>query len=222
MIDRRMSADVAPATDIDALGTAARIETFGPPPPMLAWRHIGARDGFEVASIGPAPQGGILVHGTTTAVEATRPWALDYHIRLDSAWRSLSAMVSCRSLLGHRSIHLEADGNGRWYVDDRLQPHLDGCLDIDLEGSVLTNAFPVRRAALEEVTAWDAPAAYVRVDDLVVERLDQSYRRTNSANADRYSYRAPAFEFACDLVYDGTGFVTGYPGLSVRVPTTTT
>ncbi len=189
---------------------------FEPPPPLLAWRHRDARDGFEVASIARRPGGDIVVHGTTAAVEDARPWVVDYQIRLDAGWRCIGATVGCRSSHGQRTIRLDTDRHGRWYVDERPQPHLDGCLDIDLEASVLTNAFPVHRAALDQALEWDSPAVYVRVESLMVERLDQTYRRLAPADPYRYAYRAPSLDFACELTYDAAGFVTDYPGLAIR------
>jgi hypothetical protein len=38
-------------------------------------------------------------------------------------------------------VTLRADGDGSWVVDGRPAPQLDGCLDVDLESSSMTNAF---------------------------------------------------------------------------------
>jgi hypothetical protein len=62
-----------------------------------------------------------------------------------------------------------------------------------------------------------APAAYVRAAGPSVERLEQEYLRTADQGAhQRYDYTAPAFEFACRLVYDEAGLVLAYPGIAVR------
>ncbi len=112
---------------------------------------------------------------------------------------------------------LEADGAGHWLVDGEAAPHLDGCLDVDLESSALTNALPVHRMALPVGRRAAAPAAYVRAADASVERLEQEYLRTTDQGAHQsYDYTAPAFEFACRLVYDESGLVLSYPGIAVR------
>jgi hypothetical protein len=36
------------------------------------------------------------------------------------------------------------------------------------------------------------------------------------ASGQRYDYTAPAFDFACRLVYDGSGLILEYPGIAVR------
>ena len=107
---------------------------------------------------------------------------------------------------------LEADG-GHWLVDGQAAPRLDGCLDVDLESSAMTNAFPVHRLGLPVGGQAAAPAAYVRALDLAVERLEQTYVRTAD---DSYDYASPAFDFECRLVYDDSGLVLDYPGIAVR------
>ena len=49
--------------------------------------------------------------------------------------------------------------------------------------------------------------------DLRVERLEQRYVRVAERE---YDYEAPAFEFACRLVYGDDGLVLDYPGIAER------
>jgi hypothetical protein len=94
---------------------------------------------------------------------------------------------------------------------------LDGCLDVDLEASAVTNALPVRRMGLPVAAAAAAPAAYVRAVGLAVERLEQTYvRTTDEATCQRYDCTAPAFGFGARLAYDQAGPVLDYPGIAVR------
>src|SRR5689334_17436234 len=115
---------------------------FAAPPALAAWRHRDARDGFEVAFLRPDGEGW-AIDGTTTALEDGQAWAVRYAIRLGSDWTTLGAHVSCRSAAGARERRIEATGAGRWRVDGAPAPALDGCLDVDLESSALTNALPV-------------------------------------------------------------------------------
>lgn len=103
-------------------------------------------------------------------------------------------------------------------IDGGAASHLDGCLDVDLESSSLTNAFPVHRLGLEVGQAAEAPAAYVRALDPEVQRLEQRYvRLSDGAVGQRYHYASPQFGFECELVYDRSGLVIDYPGIAVRV-----
>jgi hypothetical protein len=190
---------------------------FVAPPPTAAWEHHHARSGFEVAYFHLVDDG-VRIEGCTTAIEGGQTWAVDYAIALDTTWTTRRARISGRSASGLRSIVLEADGAGHWLVDGEAVPHLDGCLDVDLESSAMTNAMPVHRLGLPVGGRATAPAAYVRAVDLAVQRLEQSYARvTDESSNQRYDYSAPAFEYAWRLVYDESGLVIDYPGIAVRV-----
>jgi uncharacterized protein len=182
-----------------------------------AWRHLDARAGFEVA-FAHAGGDGRRVEGSTSAVEDGEPWIVAYEIVLAPDGTTRSARVVSRSRHGRREVRLEADGVGAWLVDGAPAPHLDGCLDVDLESSALTNAFPVRRLGLATGEAAEAPAAYVRALDLRVERLGQRYvRLDDDGRRERYRYAAPAFDVTCVLTYGADGLVDDYPGIAARV-----
>lgn len=186
--------------------------TFSDPPRQAAWEHRGARRGFEVV-FAAADGGGWLLEGQTTAVEDGEAWAVRYALAVDSGWVTRRARVCGRA----REVVLEADGAGGWRVDGERAPALDGCLDVDLESSALTNAFPVHRLRLGVGQAADAPAAYVRALDLDVERLEQRYERLGDDGGRQcFAYAAPRFDVFCRLRYDEFGLVLEYPGLAVR------
>jgi hypothetical protein len=190
--------------------------SFRPPPTTACWQHLGARSGFEVAYF----QGlgdGWAVDGTTAAVEDGQTWVVTYSIGLDAAWVTRSAQITARSGSGSRQTLLTADGAGTWLVNDDPAPHLDGCLDVDLESSAMTNTLPVHRLAMAAGGHADAPAAYVRALDLSVARLEQAYGRiADDGPGQRYDYAAPAFGFTSRLVYDESGLVLDYPGIARR------
>jgi uncharacterized protein len=169
--------------------------------------------------LSPGPDG-LTVDGHTTAIEDGEPFSVGYSVELDARWRTRRARLTGRSRAGRRDVSIETDGAGRWTIDGEHAPDLDGCLDLDLESSALTNAFPVHRLALAPGGAADAPAAYVRALDLGAGRLEQHYRRVDDgADGERYDYAAPAFAFTCRLSYDRAGLVLDYPGLAVRADT---
>ncbi len=182
-------------------------------PPSAAWRHAGGRDGFEVVFISSVRQGWRF-DGHTTVVEDGHPWTVRYTITVDRRWHTRRANVWAWSTAGARRRTVRGDGAGRWEVDGVRAPDLDGCLDVDLEASACTNTFPVHRIDTVPGRVVEAPAAYVRVDGLAVERLEQRYG-CRAGNV--YDYEAPAFDFACALHFDRTGLVLEYPGIASRV-----
>ena len=190
--------------------------SFAPLPASAAWHHRGARSGFEVVYFSPHDDG-YRIEGWATAIEDGTTWAVEYAIDVDAVWATRRARIRGRSAAGFCSAGLESDGAGHWLVNGDPAAHLDGCLDVDLEASAMTNALPVRRMGLPVAAQAAAPAAYVRAVGLAVERLGQTYvRTTDEATCQRYDYTAPAFGFGARLVYDESGLVLDYPGIAVR------
>lgn len=189
---------------------------FSALPVAAAWQHRDARLGFEVTYFQPAGHG-YHISGCTTAAEDGQTWVVSYAIKLDETWTTHSARITGRSASGIRHARLEADGRGHWRVDGEAASHLEGCLDVDLESSAMTNALPVHRMDLRAGDRASAPAAYVRALDLRAERLEQDYVRiADEGPYQRYDYAAPVFGFTCRLRYDESGLVLDYPGIAVR------
>jgi uncharacterized protein len=186
-----------------------------PPPSSATWLHRDARTGFEVVYFSD-PDNGHHIEGITTADEDDHAWIVAYEIDVAADWRTRGAGITTRTVDGTRSTDLELD-EGRWRVDGVPVPKLDGCLDVDLESSAMTNAFPVHRMSLDVGQSSAAPAAYVRALDLSVERLEQTYTRLPDEDGrEVYDYESPGHDFSCRLVFDGSGLVLDYPGIAVR------
>lgn len=191
--------------------------SFAELPATAAWSHRDARSGFEVVHL-RQDDDGYRMDGCTTAVEDDQAWFVRYEITVDSAWATRAAHITTRSPIGWHTVLIESDGAGRWLIDGTTAPKLDGCLDVDLESSAMTNMLPVHRLGLPVGGRAAAPAVYVRATDLSVERLEQDYQRAADGGSRQcYDYSAPAFDFACRLIYDASGLVLSYPGIATRV-----
>jgi uncharacterized protein len=186
-------------------------------PAAAAWRHVDARVGFEVL-FPREVAGGYLLEGHSVAVEDGEAWSVRYTIELDATWTARAARVVTRSRTGGHELRLDADGAGAWRVDGADAAQLEGCVDVDLEASVCTNTLPVHRLSLNVGERADVPAAYVRVPDNRVERLEQSYARLPGTDEQlRFDYESPAFDYRAVLEYDEHGFILDYPGIATRV-----
>jgi hypothetical protein len=177
-------------------------------PAFAAWRFVDAVDGFEVVYPGAR-----RLRGCTSAVEGGQPYAVRYDVTLDEDWRTREVHVHADTVAGARSTVLLGDGRGRWTVDGRAAPHLDGLLDVDLEASACTNTLPIHRLLLPPGEVVPAPAVYVRALDLSVGRLDQTYRRRGEGTFD---YTSGGGAFQALLEYDSAGLIVDYPGIAVR------
>ena len=118
---------------------------------------------------------------------------------------------------GKGELTLARDPGGRWIANGELRPDLDGCVDVDFESSAVTNTLPLHRLDFIEGAGIDVPAAFVRADDLRVERLEQRYTLLEAGPEHiLFHYESSTFEFSCDLRYDGSGLVIEYPGIAIR------
>jgi hypothetical protein len=119
---------------------------------------------------------------------------------------------------GKTSVTLSVDSERRWHVGGAHRPDLDGCLDVDIAATPLTNTFPIRRLArLGEGDAVTSPVAWVGVPDLGITRVDQTYHRLAPVGGlDAWEYSDPTHG-AFRLTVDADGLVVEYEGFARRV-----
>jgi hypothetical protein len=190
---------------------------FAALPASAAWQHHGGRIGTECAFFTATG-----FSGCTVAVEDDQRWVVGYEIGVDShSFVTRHARVWHRTDEGLAETVLVADGEGHWTVDGIARGEFDGCLDVDLESSAVTNLLAVRRLDLRVGSHAEAPAAYVRALDLRVERLEQNYLRRSDEDDTRaplaFRYAAPVFSVEVVLRCDAAGLVMDYPHLARRL-----
>jgi hypothetical protein len=139
------------------------------------------------------------------------PFRASYELDCDAAWRVRSLSARVITSAGTRELALSVDSDGRWRVDGRLRPDLDGCVDLDINRTPLTNTLPIRRLSWSPGVPVDLSIAYVSLPELVVRAVQQRYTRL-----DEGCYRYESGSFRADLPVDLHGFVIDYPGLWQR------
>jgi hypothetical protein len=92
-------------------------------------------------------------------------------------------------------------------------PALDGCVDVDISTTPLTNTLPVRRLRLAPGDSTEIQVGYVEVPALTITAVSQRYTRI-----DERTYRYASGSFAADVIFDEDDLVTDYEGLWQRVP----
>lgn len=186
------------------------------PPSDASWTHTGDRAGFEATFFTEVGTGHRMT-GNTTALEPPVLWSVGYDVTVDDSWQTLAVRAWNLTAAGVHELTLSRDTAGRWIANGEPQPALDGCIDVDFESSAVTNTLPLHRLDFTQGIGVDVPAAFVRADDLRVERLEQRYTLlTASRKSLLFRYESSTFEFACELLYDRAGLVVQYPGIAVR------
>jgi hypothetical protein len=106
------------------------------------------------------------------------------------------------------SLTLEHDGEGRWHH----HPELDGCREVDISITPLTNTLPINRLKLEPGESREIRAVYIKVPELTVSVMTQRYTHLGER---LYRYQSEGFQ--ADLTVDEHNFVIDYPGLWRRL-----
>jgi hypothetical protein len=177
---------------------------------ILRWQDWSGR-GWEHAESRSTAEG-FAVESVLSAEDAGMPYALRYRLVCDSEWRVREAEV--RRVGARASLLLHSDGQGRWSDGaGRALRELNGCQDVDISATPLTNTLPINRLRLREGQAAVVRVAYIRCPELTVSSAEQSYMRLAP---NRYRFESDGGRFRCDIEVDEAGFVTIYPGLFRR------
>ncbi len=162
---------------------------------------------------------GFVGSGTVLGISEGAPFRLYYRIKCDSDWRVRKVILELAGPSGEVARTLRADGRGHWRTEEGDPiPELDGCLDIDISVTPLTNALAIRRLGLKPGQARD-----VRVLNVDGPRLKMSvaeHRYTCREQGERggvVTFEVLPNRFSADLATDADGLVHDYPGLFRRV-----
>ncbi len=138
-----------------------------------------------------------------------------YTLITDKKWRTLELRLMVETQPGSmEGIHLLSEGDGHWTdADENAMSELDGCLDVDIQWSPLTNTLPVNRLPLVAHDEQNLRVAYISLPELTVQPVKQRYSRVDATSV-RYS--SETREFVRDLTVDPDGYVVSYPGLFTR------
>ncbi|WP_158057496.1 putative glycolipid-binding domain-containing protein [Halorussus halophilus] len=116
------------------------------------------------------------------------------------------------------SLSISASGDGSWAVDGESAPELDGCLDVDLAVTPLTNTLPIRRLALEIGESATSEVVYLDPRTFEVSKARQQYTRlARDDDGGRYRYESLTTGFTAEVDVDTDGVVCDYPGVFRRV-----
>ena len=146
------------------------------------------------------------------------PASVSYQLSCDANWRVTGLTITAVSAAGSRTLALSADHDGHWLADGQPRPDLDGCIDVDISLTPLTNTLPIRRLTWAPGRAQELDVVYVSAPDLTARRASQRYtllERDADDGAPLYRYESGSFR--ADLTVDGDGFVSDYAGLWRRV-----
>ena len=176
------------------------------------WARMG-EPGQEVCTIETDP--GVVLAGTVVTAFDGEPASVEYLVAADpQSGVTRTVDVVMRWAGSVHTLSLRHGGDGRWWVNDRHDPTLDGLDDVDLGVTPATNTLPIRRLALAVGESGTITAAWVQLPALTVAPLTQRYTRLA---ADRYLDESLSSGYRAHLTVDADGRVQRYEGAWRRV-----
>ena len=185
---------------------------------VAAWERVDGA-GHSLGRLESLPAGW-RCHGVEVLAGPAELLSCWFRVELDEGWHTREVVAGAVDGAGERTLALSADDRCRWTVDGTHRPDLDGCLDVDVAATPLTNTFPIRRlGALAPGDRATLSVAWVEVPDLHVVRVEQTYRRLpDSDGLPTWEYQDPQHgPFV--LTVDADGLAVSYEGFARRVAT---
>ena len=173
----------------------------------ILWRRIDT-SGHETARVYGDDDGWYL-DGSAIFLYEGSPCRLEYFIECDTDWTTRSATVD--GWVGEHVVECEisVSADRLWYLDDQEIKSVEGCIDLDLNFSPVTNLLPLRRLNLKDGGRESVSAAWLKFPSFTLERLEQSYSRIDGSTV---KYESRGGEFVRELKVNQAGLVIDYPG----------
>lgn len=175
----------------------------------ILWRRLD-RPGHEFARVAPGGSGWSL-SGTAVFLHEGAPCRLDYEVRCNERWETVSGRVTGRVGEDEVRVDVAVERGGVWRSNGVEVPAVRGAVDLDLNFSPSTNLLPIRRLNLGVGQEAAVRAAWLRFPSFVFEPLEQTYRRIEATT---YRYESAGGRFTADLTVNDAGLATLYPGLA--------
>jgi hypothetical protein len=158
-----------------------------------------------------------LVDSRVLLVLDDKPVRVEYRLAWDAKWCAREILVRTESLGRVDQLELHGDGQGKWTDGEGARVAvIDGCLDIDISVTPLTNTLPIRRLGLSVDERREMPVAFVRIPDLSTMPVVQSYKFLEATpTGGRYLYQSSTFQ--SELSVDCNDLVVDYATVWERV-----
>lgn len=182
------------------------------------WRSVDEPGVEDVRITGDTS--GVTFTSTLLRLWQGLPLRLTYVLSSDARWHVRELSISAESeMSGVHTVQLLADGVGGWR-DGAGQPlgELQGCIDVDIMATPLTNTLPIRRLALAPGQSQEISVVYISVPTLEFKSFRQRYTRLDDAGGQqRYRYESLSSGFVAELPVDDDGYVIDYPAIWERI-----
>ncbi len=124
-----------------------------------------------------------------------------------------SAAVKGQIGLTPVEVDIRRDEQNCWTLNGEQQPHVAGCVDIDLAFTPATNTLPLRRLQLKRGQAEKVLAAWLVFPTLKLTQLHQTYELRT---AGEFHYTSNGGRFRATIAARPSKLVAEYSGLWIQ------
>ena len=140
-------------------------------------------------------------------------YKVEYFIKTNQNWETLSLEVNSRHSNQTQLIKLEGDGNGNWTSSGKRANQFNGCIDVDIPLTPFTNTLPIRRLKLNQNQTQEIQVIYF---DILKQQVSPIRQRYTCLSGTEYRYENVPNDFEATIQVDESGLVVDYPTLFVR------
>lgn len=179
---------------------------------IIMWKGIYYRS-LEYCEINSSDKA-VEVTATILGIHESTPYKVDYNIKAKPNWE----LVSCRiaSQLGEaadiQTFHRSRSGS--WTRNKQPVEGAEGCTDIDISVSPLTNSFPINRLDLQVDQDREIKVLYIDILNQAIKPATQRYTKLSEFE---YHYQNVPNDFEAVITVDQLGLVKEYPGLFTQL-----
>ncbi|HLY25776.1 MAG TPA: putative glycolipid-binding domain-containing protein [Aggregatilineales bacterium] len=157
-------------------------------------------------------EAGVGVRSVLIGLKDDSPFEVQYQLFCDTTWATREVSLQT---FDQKGISLKADGAGHWTTGAGIAiDSLEGCIDVDITASPLTNTLPIRRLGLLEAgQSAEIAVAWINAPTLTLNAVRQRYTCLGTG---RYRYEGLGTGFQAEITVDEDGLVIDYPGVFRR------
>jgi uncharacterized protein len=156
---------------------------------------------------------GVEVNGLIVGAYEGKIYDVQYSIGLNVLWQTQFIKVISAVEGQGKTTELASDGRGNWNSNGLPVTDLQGCIDVDIPLTPLTNTLPINRLQLADGEEREIKVVYADILRDDIRAVSQRYRRESKL---KYHYENVPNDFEAKILVDEFGFVVDYPGLFSR------
>ncbi len=186
------------------------------PVASAVWRRVDVPDGLGYGCA-RGTASGFRLEATEVVHDDTTAYSVAFTVETDKTWATTAAHATVIGPTMRSELTLLRSAEGRWHRDGHELTELEGCVDVDIAATSLTNTLAINRLGLAIGRSAELQVAWVDVPSLEFTLSRQRYERlAPQGDYERYVYSDDTYG-PYMLTVDRNGLVADYEAFSQRV-----